>query len=59
MAVGSREMDPNDLKERDLYVDECCSQILSQKEVQHVIVMNENRKLKGRLSLDRLLKSFF
>lgn len=54
MAVGSREMDPNDLKERDLYVDECCSQILSQKGVQHVIVMNENRKVKGSLSLDRL-----
>lgn len=34
-------MDAEELKERDRYVEECCVQILQQKGVQHLIVMNE------------------
>lgn len=32
------------LKDRSAYVDECCVQIMAQRGVEHVIVMNENRE---------------
>lgn len=35
-------MSTEELKEREAYVDECCALIMSQKGVEHVIVMNEN-----------------
>lgn len=35
-------MNAEEIKERYAYVEECCAQILQQKGVQDVIVMNEN-----------------
>ena len=35
-------MDPKERKERELYVELCCKEILAQKGVENVIVMNED-----------------